>query len=91
MDDIYKSQMWIDFALPKLEENKHSLFISLTNDPAGLSKDKTVNFTPWLIKFMNLNIISRRKLMIMIGLSFRTKETKEEQEQRKKVKKNNQW
>ncbi|MDQ2686173.1 MAG: hypothetical protein M3Y25_10075, partial [Thermoproteota archaeon] len=87
LEDIYTGQMWIDFALPKLAENKHSLFISLTNDPAGLSKDKTVNFTPWLVKFMNLSTISRRKLMIMIGLSFRTKETKVEQEQRKKVKK----
>jgi hypothetical protein len=89
IDNIYSSQMWIDIALPKLNQNKHALFISLTNDPAGLSKDKTMNFTPWLIKFMNLSLIPRRKLMIMIGLSFRTRETKVEQEDRKKNKNSN--
>lgn len=87
IDDIFKGQMWVDFAVPELKKNPYSIFISLTNDPAGLTKDKTMNFTPWLIKFMNLNVITRRKLMVMIGLSYRTKETKVDKEQRAKIKK----
>ena len=38
---------------------------------------------------MNLNVITRRKLMVMIGLSYRTKETKVDKEQRTKIKKQN--
>ena len=49
----------------------------------GIDKYQTINFTPWLNKFLNFNIWSRRNFIPMIGLSHRFRVDKKERSKKK--------
>jgi hypothetical protein len=87
LNDIYGGTTWMNTAWPILSKFPHSIFIAMTNDPVGLDKHLQSSFTPYLLKILNLPLVSRRKFMILFGLFHRYKESKADKKDREAFRK----